>query len=159
MNTTSLPALPADPAGPTLLATRLGYAGLIPFVLGALLIWLVYPYPDAHSFVTLALAGYGATVLAFLGGIHWGLVMRAQSPPVAAPPHALQWGVVPPLLGTLVVVMPPYAGLPLLGMALVGCYLMDRKLYMQLHASHWLTLRFRLTAVAAFCSFLGAAGT
>ena len=67
MNTSTLVPAP-EQAGPPPQASRLAYAGLIPFVLGAALVWLVYPYPDAHAFVALTLAAYGAAVLAFLGG-------------------------------------------------------------------------------------------
>ena len=57
------------------------------------------------------------------------------------------------------VVMPAYAGLVLQGAALVGCYLADRKGYASSGVAAWLTLRFRLTAVASLCCFLAAAGS
>ncbi len=53
---------------------RLAYAGLIPFVGMAILMWLVDA--DLHPFMALAMAGYGATVVSFLGGIHWGIGFR-----------------------------------------------------------------------------------
>lgn len=55
--------------------------------------------------------------------------------------------------------MPAYAGLALHGLVLVICYLVDRRFYPALGASAWLTLRFRLSAVAALSCFLGAAGS
>jgi Protein of unknown function (DUF3429) len=135
-------------------AARLSYLGLLPFVLGAALLWLI-DSPEPHAFVALALAAYGATVLAFLGGVHWGLTMNEHG----EPPKARRWSVVPPLAGTLAVAMPAYSGLPLVGMMLVVCYLVDRRLYPQAQLAHWLTLRFRLTVVAALCCFLAAAAT
>lgn len=135
-------------------AARLSYLGLLPFVLGAGLLWLI-DSPEPHAFVALALAAYGATVLAFLGGVHWGLTMNEHG----EPPVARRWAIVPPLAGTLAVAMPAYSGLPLVGMMLVVCYLVDRRLYPQAHLAHWLTLRFRLTVVAALCCFLAAAAT
>jgi len=59
----------------------LGYAGLAPFVGLALLLWLVSP--DLHPFVALALAAYGAAIVSFLGGIHWGIGLwsGASCPP------------------------------------------------------------------------------
>jgi len=45
------------------------------------------------------------------------------------------------------------------GLLLVGCYLVDRRLYPQQGAARWLTLRFRLSAVASLCCFIGAACT
>jgi hypothetical protein len=53
--------------------------------------------------------------------------------------------------------MPAHAGLVVLGVMLVMCYLVDRRRYVQAGVAHWLTLRFRLSMVAAFCCFLSAA--
>jgi hypothetical protein len=142
-------------AEPPQLACRLGHAGLIPFVLGALLVWLVAHNPDAHAFVTLALAGYAATIVAFLGGVHWGLAMRVDG----LGPRSFRWAMVPPLVAWLGVIMPAYAGLALLGAMLIVCYVVDRRLYVANGQAHWLTLRFRLTLVASLACFFGAAGT
>lgn len=142
-------ALPA----PQTTARRLAYAGLIPFVLGALLVWLVRA--EAHPYVALALSAYAAVILSFLGGIHWGLAMRLAE----QPPHVLWWGVVPSLVAWPAAVMPPDAGLAVQGLMLLVCYGVDRRLYPPLGAAGWLTLRFRLSAGAALSCFIGAAGS
>lgn len=154
MPSSSPPSLPdvLQPDEPPLWARRMGYAGLIPFVVLSLLVWVVWP--DVQPDVTLAFSAYAATIVAFLGGVHWGLAMRADAPG----PRAFRWAVVPPLLAWVGAIMPPHAGLALLGAALVVCYLVDRRLYVSCGQAHWLTLRFRLSAVAAFSCFLGAAG-
>ncbi|MFM8636299.1 MAG: DUF3429 domain-containing protein [Betaproteobacteria bacterium] len=163
MNTAALPPalVPLDPPP---MAWRLGYAGLIPFVFGALLVWLVTG--EAHPYVAAALSAYGAVIVSFLGGIHWGLVMRqwpeataGQGPGARAADAGLVWGVLPSLMAWLGVLMPPYAGLFVLGLALIACYLVDRRRYAALGLQAWMTLRFRLTAVASLCCFLGAAGS
>ena len=143
---------PAAPAGLTPTALRLGYAGLLPFALGALLVWLVRA--DAHPYVTLALSAYAAVIVSFLGGIHWGLALRQAEPPA----HLLLWGIVPSLVAWLAVMMPPAAGLVILGAMLVACYAVDRRLYAEQGVAHWLMLRFRLSAVASLSCFIGAAG-
>lgn len=139
---------------------RLAYAGLLPFVLGALLVWLIGDHNlDAHAFVSLAMSAIAALTLAFLGGIHWGLAMRQ---PVLAPvPSHLPfvWGVVPSLVAWVAVMMPAYAGLVVHGVMLVVCYLVDRRLYPAYGVASWLTLRFRLSAVAALACFIAAAGS
>lgn len=59
------------------LATMLGIAGLIPFAVcgfGA----LANPPPNDLR-ALLALVGYGAVILGFLGGVHWGLAFDADS--------------------------------------------------------------------------------
>jgi hypothetical protein len=143
--------MPHSPPSPV--ALRLAYAGLIPFVFGALLLWVVRP--DAHPYVAAALSGYGAVVISFLGGIHWGFGF-AQSQPA---PRLFVWAVVPSLVAWVAVVLPPYAGLVVQGAMLVACYLVDRRVYPLNGAAKWLTLRFRLSAVASLSCFIGAAGS
>ncbi len=134
-------------------ATRLAYAGLLPFVLGAVLLWVVRE--DAHPYVAMALSGYAAVIISFLGGIHWGFGF-AQPRPAAS---LFAWGVVPSLVAWVAVVLPPYAGLVVHGAMLGVCYLVDRRVYPLQGAAHWLTVRFRLSAVAALSCFVGAAGS
>ena len=149
------PLHPPAPYTPPLTNTArlLGHLGLLPFVLGALLVWVVNA--EAHPYATLALAGYAAVIVSFLGGIHWGLAFRLSAPPASL----FIWGVVPSLVAWLAVMMPASAGLVVQGVMLVVCYLVDRRVYPQQGLAHWLTLRFRLSAVASLCCFLGAAGT
>jgi hypothetical protein len=144
--------MPAAVSGPSPLALRLGYAGLMPFVAGGLLVWLVLP--EAHPYVTLALSAYAAVIISFLGGIHWGLAMRQATPAAAS----LLWGVVPSLLAWTAVMMVPASGLVIQGLVLLACYFVDRRLYPAQGAAAWLVLRFRLSALAALSCFIGAAG-
>ncbi len=141
----------APPSAGTL---RLGYAGLLPFVVGAALVWIGLQPAVAHEFVVLALSAYAAVILSFLGGIHWGLAARSA----VHDAHRYAWGVVPSLVAWVAVVMPAYAGLVVHGVMLIVCYLVDRKAYVRHGLSAWLTLRFRLTAVASLSCFIGAAG-
>jgi hypothetical protein len=131
---------------------RLGYAGLIPFVVGALLLFLVHE--DVLALVAIALTSYAAVIASFLGGIHWGLALRENH---GHRTFQLVWGVVPSLLAWIAVIMPAYAGLPVLAVVLVLCYLVDRKLWPQAGLRQWLTLRFRLTVVSVLSCLLGAA--
>ena len=184
MNLPPPAALPLS-TPPDTTAQRLAYAGLLPLVGGALLVWAVHD--EVQAYVALALSAYAAVVLSFLGGIHWGFAMRQpllyaqaqtqtqpqlqsqpqpqpQSEPQIQPPPRqatalLVWGVVPSLVAWPAALMPPRGGLVILGVMLVVCYAVDRRLYPAQGAAAWLTLRFRLSAVAALSCFLGAAGT
>ena len=131
---------------------RLGYAGLIPFVVNALLLFLVQD--DVHPYVTIALTAYAALIASFLGGIHWGLALLESS---ALRTFHLIWGVTPSLLAWIAVVMPAYAGLPVLALVLVLCYLVDRKTWPPAGLRQWMTLRFRLTVVSVLSCLFGAA--
>ena len=149
-----MPVTPPAPHNePPAWALRLGYAGLIPFVFGAVLVHLVdvplMPFP------MLALAAYAATIASFLGGIHWGLAMR-DTRQVHLFPYV--WGVIPSVLASVAVLMPPWAGLVVLGVLLALCYLVDRQLYALYHMQGWLPLRLRLTLVASLSCMVGAYG-
>ena len=135
-------------------ARWLGHGGLLPFGIGVLLVWVGLA-PELHDFVIKSMSAYAALIVAFLGGIHWGLAFRNTAPAASL----FVWGVVPSLLAWVAVLMPPRAGLVLHGVMLVVCYLVDRRVYPVQGAAHWLTLRFRLSSVAGFCCFLAAAGS
>jgi hypothetical protein len=140
------------PPGP--FAQRLGHAGLIPFVVGALFAWLI-THQEAHAFAVDGLAKYAALIISFLGGIHWGLGMRQTVPS----PVPFAWAVTASLLAWVSVLMPAYAGLVVQGVLLIACYVVDRKHYRAHGAAAWLTMRFRLTAVASLSCFIAAAGS
>ena len=132
--------------------TRLGYAGLAPFVLLAGLMWLVDS--ELLPFVSIALGGYAAAIVSFLGGVPWGIgFMKGE----AAPRFHFIWGVVPSLTAWLALMMPAYAALPLLGLVIVACYLVDSKIYPAAGLASWLPMRLHLTVVATISCLQGAA--
>jgi Protein of unknown function (DUF3429) len=137
---------------PSPLARRLGYAGLVPFVLLAAGLWTLGA--DVRGYASLALVGYGAVIASFLGGVHWGIA--AQLPAQDARFHYL-WGVVPSLLGWVALVLPATAGLALAGLALLACYLVDVRSYPRVGWAAWLPMRLRLTVVALASCAVGAA--
>lgn len=136
------------------LLTRLTYAALLPFGLLALLLWIVNA--DAHPFVATGMLMYGAVIASFLGGIQWGLAFSANEHDRNAD---LLAGVALTLFAWVCAMMPPYAGLPLLGLVQIGSYAIDRKTWPAQGLSEWMTLRFRFTALATFCCLIGAAAT
>lgn len=80
----------------------LGYGGLVPFVACALAMLLL---PDAgmRHLAGRVLVGYGAVILSFLGGVHWGLAMRAPNGRVMG---MLTIAVLPSLLGWATLLLP-----------------------------------------------------
>ena len=130
--------------GPSQWALGLGYAGLIPFVGLVLAVW----FSDASDRVrsAAALLAYSATILSFLGAIHWGLAMRdASDPPVAR----LAWGVVPSLVAWLALLWGSNGGLLLLAASLWTCWAVDHAIYPRFGLEGWLAMRLTLTAVAS----------
>lgn len=156
----SPPPAPDHPqAHPGELALKLGYAGLIPFVGGAVFVWLLTGRIDRDPFIFLVngITAYAALIVSFLGGLPWGLVMRDAAQASDTVRKALWIGVSYSLLAWVALCMPPHAGLVVLGALLIGCYVNDRRLYPLLGVGGWLQLRFRLTAVASLSCFLAAA--
>lgn len=115
---------PFDAEKPPQLAMLLGYAGLVPFVSGALGIWVI-PL-GWRPFVLAALLDFAAVALAFMGAIHWGLAMRAEETDENA---QLQLGlsVIPPMLAWVALAsgLPMALALPIVLLAFVGLYLGD----------------------------------
>jgi Protein of unknown function (DUF3429) len=79
-----------------------GYAGLVPFAACAVLL-LAVPEAGMRSLCERALLGYGAVILSFLGGVHWGLVLRGDP---GRGPRMLAIGVVPSLVGWAALLAP-----------------------------------------------------
>jgi hypothetical protein len=100
----------------------------------------------------MALMGYAATIVSFLGGIHWGFAFLQDS---GRPAHFI-WGVIPSLLAWLAVMLTPPAGLVLLACTLALALLVDWRVYPALGLAAWLPMRLHLTAVAALACVAGA---
>lgn len=133
-------------------AQRLGYAGLLPFVLLAMATW--FAEPGHRAFSGLALAGYGAVIASFLGAIHWGLVMRDAAKQSLL--H-LGWGVMPSLLAWVALMLSPSAGLLVIATVLWACFAVDWVVYPRFQAQAWLPMRLALTCIASASCIAGAA--
>jgi Protein of unknown function (DUF3429) len=143
-----MPLSSSAPLSPTTRA--LGWAGLLPFAAGALAV-AAAPEPWRET-AARALVAYGAVIVSFLGGIHWG------APTDARHDGARVWGVVPSLLAWPLLLLPS-SRLALLGLAaaLLLCWLVDRARFAQLGLATLLPLRTLLTSVAIVCCVLAAA--
>jgi Protein of unknown function (DUF3429) len=133
------------------LTTRaLGWSGLLPFVGGALAL-SVGP-PAWHDAALRALIAYGAVIVSFLGGIHWG------SPTTAAHDAARVWGVVPSLLAWPMLLLPsPRFALIGLAASLALCWAVDRARFPAMGLSGLLPLRTLLSSVAILSCLVAAA--
>ena len=123
-------------------ATRaLGWSGLLPFIGGALAVAVVPP--AWHDTALRALVAYGAVIVSFLGGMHWG------SPTGAAHDAARLWGVVPSLLAWPLLLLPS-SRWALIGVAaaLALSWAVDRARFPSMGLAALLPLRTLLSSVA-----------
>jgi hypothetical protein len=91
-------------------------------------------------------------IVSFLGGIHWGIGFRDGAP------WLFLWGVVPSLVAAAALMMPPRHGLLIHGLMLLLCLAVDRNVYRAHGLGEWLSLRWRLSLVAATACFVAAPG-
>lgn len=136
---------------PSTWAQGLGYGGLIPFVALALAVWF---WPAHQTQAASALQGYSATVVSFLGAIHWGLTMRDTQ---GQNTGMLLWGVVPSLVAWVALLLPAGSGLLLIAGLLWVCFAVDRVVYTRLSLRAWLPMRLLLTTIASVCCIASAA--
>ena len=162
-----MPRNPERPAIPVL-PLALGLGGLVPFWALAMARVSHASFGVAPATVDAALATYGATILAFLGGIRWGLAV-ASAPggtPVGGggatsnrpvPASLLVSSVVPQLAGWAALILPDPWRFAVLGLLHLGLGPLDRALVRDGAAPVWFgRLRALLALGAGAALFLAA---
>jgi len=139
----------------SLAASRLGLFGLVPFV-GLAAAAVVSPV-EYKAIAAHALLAYGATILAFLGGIFWGGVLAKPALPVGERVWFVCIGVIPQLLGWIALLVPTPLGHALTAAGLIALVALDRTAVRAGLAPVWfLSLRWKLSLAAAIAMILGA---
>ncbi len=135
----------------------LGALGAVPFVFLAVTSpFLDGPLQEQMSF---ALAAYGAVILSFLGGIHWGLAIAGIGPSQTdtANFRRLAFSVTPSLLGWSALLIPRLSGLVLLAVAFALLLVFDSQASRKAQTPVWYSkLRRPLTVVVVASLLLGA---
>lgn len=125
----------------------IGLAGAMPFLAGAPR--LIF----AH-----ALLAYGATILSFLGGVHWGLAIRSPgSVDDGQMKSRLFVSVVPSLAGWIALLIGNTTGLLILALAIAAMLIVDLRASRRGPAPPWYAkLRIPLTCVVVATLLIGA---
>ena len=143
------------PVKTVLIARVLGYGGALPFLCGAI--------AASHQVVVLGLApahlllSYGAVILSFLGGLHWGRVITSPNPNGRSDSTWLIWSVCPSLLGWMTLLLPEKVGAVVLSLCFLAALKIDQKLFRQKIWPTWmrpLRLHLSLIAVASLTSLV-----
>ncbi len=137
-------------------AAWLGGLGAVPFVglAGATAFLAGAP----RTLAAQALLAYGATILSFLGGVHWGLAIRSQGGPDNGALRArLTFSVLPSLAGWAALLVGQKAGLLILATAIAAMLWVDIRASRIGRAPAWYAkLRVPLTCVVVAALVLGA---
>ncbi len=131
------------------LAWPLGLGGLIPFLAGLSAMAL------GQAWAGFAMAAYGATILAFLGAVHWGLALAAADG--VAVRQRLIGGVIPALVAWVALLLPLRLGFVVLAAGLVVLVIVETIAARRgLLPGAYLRLRWVLSTVAAGSLFAAA---
>jgi hypothetical protein len=140
------------------LVLKLAYAGLIPFVALALLVQLA-PTPVNYLSAE-SLAGYAAVITSFMGALHWGANLHLLGKDATGDRwldrNAWIWGVMPALVAWIALHIYIPVGLLIMASTLIIQRNIDQNTYRYYFANEdiraaFMTMRDRLTYVAAFC--------
>ena len=129
------------------LALWLGVSGLVPFVVAAGLGFFGVPFSSATA--VYALITYGAVILSFLGGVHWGVALtrgRTDGPDSQTVWYLISVG--PSLVAWLALLLAPVPGLLTLALAFLAMIMVDVHAARVDQVPTWYPrLRVRLSAV------------
>ncbi len=131
------------------------YLGVVPLAILAMLMWLVNDHA-VHGFVAMALTTLAGLLVAFSGGVHWGIALRLGD---RAPKFHFIWGAIAAFGGWFGMLMLPGAGMPFLAIMFAATYIADHRSWPRVSLGDWLGLRFNTTVVAVVSCLIGAAGT
>ena len=128
------------------MGVRLGYLGLIPFVVGAVTALL------SQELVSLAFQAfvlYSIAILSFMGGVHWGLALITGT----RQSTRLLISVVPVVAAWIcLIALPAPLTLAVLGGGFIAQWFIDRPILAELPIPSWyLEMRPRLAYVVAGC--------
>jgi len=137
-------------------AAWLGALGLVPFA--ALAASLPFVTGDLKQDLTYTLLAYGAVILSFLGGVHWGLAIGSTAPATAAPfTVRLILSVLPSLVAWAALLVPERSGLFVLAAAIALMLVLDIRATRAGEAPAWYPrLRVPLSCAVAAALLVGA---
>lgn len=127
-------------------AKILGYAGLIPFITLSIGSWIALPLISEPLQVLIA---YAATILSFMGAIHWGIAMSGSQEQNNA---RFYISVLPALFAWLALLIPPAYALAIFIFTFTALYLYERFSTDSVDFPQWyLPMRGVLTLVVVAC--------
>jgi len=139
------------------MASLLGYAGVIPFIVLAYACFFNIE-PGKRFGIddpAVALLGYAAVIMSFIGAVHWGVALRLEA---AAQSRLLVYSVLPALVAWLWLLFPIKVALFGMAFTIVVMYFIDRFTLAGLVPEDYLLMRFYLSVIVALSLVFGATG-
>ncbi len=136
------------------IAYFLGYTGLVPFV--ALSLIILMANEQIVSVAKPVLHIYGAIILSFLGGLHWGRI-ASKNHLLPSDKWVLMYSVIPSLIGWFSYIISNIwqESVWIIIIGFILAYFIDRRFIVE---GHWRSfmhpLRINLTIIACFCLIL-----
>ena len=132
-------------------ARYLGYAGLIPFILGLVLLSLG---ADAtlREFALQAVVAYAAVIFTFITAIHWGMVIHLDKDQLY---HQLIIAIIPSLIAWCALLLPENNAVIILFFCYIAWHAYERTVYSRLQYPEWFRqLRSQLSYSVSGCLLL-----
>lgn len=136
--------MPGTSSRPTAIAV-LGYGGLLPFLGGAIGIWLPVSWAPVAAF---GFMGYSAAILSFLGGLQWGIALQPETGRLR---ERLIVGVLPVLVAAISLPIGVRWGAPILLLGFVLLLVWECLRNRTSMPAWYLPMRIRLTVIVAAC--------
>ena len=123
-----------------------GWMGVVP--LAACAIAALALTPETAALASRVAIAYGAIILTFIGGVHWGLAMKD----IDASTQLYTVGIVPSIVALCAVLAPPVAGIPVLIAGFIALLGYDLWVVRRAFAPRWYArLRVPLTLSVVTC--------
>ena len=132
----------------------LGWGGVLPFA--GVSLAFAFGVPNPFSRPETMLVGYGAVILSFMGGVHWGLAMQStQRDGTGAAAWHYALSVTPALIGWTALAFAPSSALIVLAAAFLALLVVDVAWASGRTAPRWYgKLRLQLTSAVVLCLWL-----
>lgn len=142
---------------PVLLASSLGYLGLLPFIIPTALL----VYDAAHTALWLHwLMTYAAVILSFVGALHWAFAMTLPNLNLKQTRWCFVWSIIPALVAWAALFLASFDGMLVMAAFFAGNFMQDAYLAKNVGMPSWyMRMRFHLSLVATSCLIIAAALT
>ena len=135
---------------PTTSIKILSYGGLVPFLIT--LAGIIFSSADSRVFFINAFIAYSAVILAFIGAVHWGLIIKNDN--ASNRSTLLAISVLPALIGWVAMSFPAVLALVIFAFAYPAVFIYERFTNLSVLLPEWyMLIRVQLTLLVTIMQF------